>query len=280
MEKISNETRAVLFACYTAKSRSVENFVPAHTACYVQSGVLEFQLPDTRLCFKAGESFFVKGNSLARTTKYPGEDGEFRSISVYFNQDMLKDFAAENNLIKDTHCAVVPEVTALQDDKMLTNYFTSLSVYEAGQVPEALLHVKLSEGLILLLARYPELKNVLLDFSTPGKIDLEEFMVRNYKFNVEMKHFAHLTGRSLAAFKRDFEKIFHTSPSRWIQQKRLEEARYLIKDKGMKPSEVYLEVGFENLSHFSFAFKKSFGVAPSYIQHFDSLSSKPADVSM
>jgi AraC-like DNA-binding protein len=30
----------------------------------------------------------------------------------------------------------------------------------------------------------------------------------------------------------------------------------------MRPSEVYLEVGFENLSHFSFAFKKTFGLTP------------------
>ncbi|WP_084153028.1 helix-turn-helix domain-containing protein [Pedobacter jeongneungensis] len=30
-----------------------------------------------------------------------------------------------------------------------------------------------------------------------------------------------------------------------------------------KYTEVYLQVGFEDLSHFSFAFKKAFGMAPS-----------------
>jgi len=39
----------------------------------------------------------------------------------------------------------------------------------------------------------------------------------------------------------------------------------LIKEKGSKPSDVYLEVGFEDLSHFSYAFKNAFGVAPSKI---------------
>lgn len=78
-----------------------------------------------------------------------------------------------------------------------------------------------------------------------------------------MKRYAYLTGRSLAIFKRDFQKTFHTSPNRWIQQKRLEEAYYLIKEKGRKPSEVYLEVGFETLSHFSYSFKQFFGVNPS-----------------
>lgn len=120
-------------------------------------------------------------------------------------------------------------------------------------------------GVLILLKVNPTLKNVLFDFSEPGKIDLEAFMLQNFHFNVAMKRFAYLTGRSLATFKRDFEKIFHASPSRWLQQKRLQEAYYLIKEKGRKTSDVYLEVGFEDLSHFSFAFKKAYGVAPSAV---------------
>ncbi|MBS1566891.1 MAG: helix-turn-helix transcriptional regulator, partial [Bacteroidetes bacterium] len=98
-----------------------------------------------------------------------------------------------------------------------------------------------------------------------GKIDLEAFMNSNFHFNVELKRFAYLSGRSLTTFKRDFEKTFHTTPSRWLQRRRLQEAYHLIKEKGRKCSEVYLEVGFEDLSHFSYAFKKTFGVAPSAI---------------
>jgi len=45
-------------------------------------------------------------------------------------------------------------------------------------------------------------------------------------------------------------------------QKRLKEAYFLMDKKGFKASDVYIEVGFEDLSHFSFAFKKQFGLAP------------------
>ncbi|WP_255459146.1 helix-turn-helix domain-containing protein [Mucilaginibacter lacusdianchii] len=34
-----------------------------------------------------------------------------------------------------------------------------------------------------------------------------------------------------------------------------------------RPSDVYLEVGFENLSHFSFSFRKLFGMTPSELQN-------------
>jgi AraC-like DNA-binding protein len=43
-------------------------------------------------------------------------------------------------------------------------------------------------------------------------------MNNNYKFNVSIERFALLTGRSLSAFKRDFEKIFNDTPSHWLVQ--------------------------------------------------------------
>lgn len=87
-------------------------------------------------------------------------------------------------------------------------------------------------------------------------------MIKNYKFNVNLERFAFLTGRSLSAFKRDFEKTFNDTPSRWLIQKRLDEAWFLLNKKNKKASDIYLDLGFEDLSHFSFAFKKRFGHSP------------------
>ncbi|HEV2481618.1 MAG TPA: AraC family transcriptional regulator, partial [Puia sp.] len=70
------------------------------------------------------------------------------------------------------------------------------------------------------------------------------------------------TGRSLAGFKRDFQKTFGMSPRQWLLEKRLTEARHLIERKNKRPSGIYLDLGFESLSHFSHAFKKKFGKAP------------------
>tara|TARA_Y100000815_G_C13319881_1_gene491891 strand:- start:1184 stop:1615 length:432 start_codon:yes stop_codon:yes gene_type:complete len=134
------------------------------------------------------------------------------------------------------------------------------------QVSITLGKLKVQEAIELLLQAKPELKDFLFDFSDPHKIDLEKFMSLNYQFNVPVEVFAKLTGRSLAGFKRDFQKTFGTSPRKWLQEKRLSEAHYQIKKYNKKPSEIYLDLGFESLSHFSNSFKNKYGLRPSQIK--------------
>ena len=75
------------------------------------------------------------------------------------------------------------------------------------------------------------------------------------------------TARNTTALAHcDFRKAFHTTPQKWLTQKRLELAHYQLGEKHRKPGDVYIEVGFENLSHFSFAFKKHFGYTPSELK--------------
>jgi len=90
-------------------------------------------------------------------------------------------------------------------------------------------------------------------------------MNQNYMFNVSVASFAKLTGRSLSVFKRDFTKTFNTTPKQWLKEKRLGEAYYLIKHRQQKPADIYLDLGFENLSHFYASFKEKFGLTTSEV---------------
>ena len=139
--------------------------------------------------------------------------------------------------------------------------------FDAQQYPsKELMETKLHEAIFTLLQLKPDLGQVLFDFAEPWKINLEEFMCKNYKSDLSIEEFAHYTGRSLSSFKKDFANIFNITPSRWITKKRLEEAKSLMEKLGRKPADVYLEVGFKNLSHFSTAFKKEFGFSPSFLR--------------
>jgi AraC-like DNA-binding protein len=130
-------------------------------------------------------------------------------------------------------------------------------------LPREIASLKITEAISILRSINNGIDNVLANFEEPGKIDLIAYMEKNFMFNLPLEKFGYLTGRSLTTFKRDFSKAFNTTPQRWLTQKRLELAHYQFVQKKKKPIEVCYEVGFENLSHFSYAFKKQFGYAPS-----------------
>jgi AraC-like DNA-binding protein len=254
----------ILYSCYAHVSRGGEQFVPQHVFSYVYSGNQEVYLGGKNYHYQAGDFRFFQKNQLCRFVKNPPVGGEFKSISIMMDQDTLRSLSAEHHLHMSQ--PYTGEGTFhLQPTPLLRSYIDSLSPYldENSEVNSAITLLKVKEAVMILVQTNPVFKDILFDFSEPGKIDLEAYMNEHYKFNVDITRFAYLTGRSLATFKRDFERIFHTSPNRWLQQKRLTDAWYLIKEKGQKVSDVYMDVGFKDLSHFSFAFKKAYGVAPS-----------------
>lgn len=237
-------------------------FISDHGFCCILSGTLTVSDGISTRTFQAGDCLFYPKDHLARFIRRPAKSVNFSSITIVLDYETLMSFSQEHGYTmheKPANRAVV----LLAPDTLLRSYLDLLLLYLKTDVQEPLMQLKKKEAVMLLLHEYPELKNVLFDFTAPVKTDLEAFMEQNYKYNVELKQFAYLTGRSLATFKRDFKKIFNTSPNRWLQQKRLEEAYQLIKEKRQMPSRVYIDVGFESLSHFSHSFKGFFGLNPS-----------------
>jgi len=261
-----NRMPQIAYSCYYTMSREGEQFAQEHVFSYLISGTLTLNDGNREYVFREGDFRLCKRNQLMKFVKRPPENGEFKTISLYLDQELLRGLGMQFGYKVEKPYAG-EGVIEVHPNPLLKSYIESLATYQ--QLPQAgneeLFTHKLREAVLILLQTNPHLKDVLFDFSEPGKLDLEAFMNKNFHFNVELKRFAYLTGRSLATFKRDFEKIFHISPSRWLQQRRLQEAHYLIKEKGRAPSEIYLDLGFEDLSHFSFAFKKKFGVAPSRV---------------
>ena len=266
MPQLIKKPSAIAYSCYATSSRDGEQFIPAYAFSYQVSGTMIMSDGNKEYIFKPGDFRFGRRNQLMKFNKLPPEGGEFKSFSVHFDQPFLRNLSIETGYRSEKQIGG-DAVIYLKPAPLYKNYFDSLLPYlQLNEEADAgLIALKLKEAILLLLKINPEMKDILFDFSEPGKIDLEAFMNKNFHFNVDLNRFAYLTGRSLATFKRDFEKLFHLTPSRWLQQRRLQEAHYLIKEKGKTASDIYLDLGFEDLSHFSFAFKKQFGAAPTKI---------------
>ncbi|ANI90701.1 hypothetical protein A9P82_09180 [Arachidicoccus ginsenosidimutans] len=251
----------LLYSCEYQQKRGHEQFVEEHALGYLISGESKFFTNEGTFVAKEGTIGLLRKNQLVKSLKLPSESGQpFKSINIFLDQETLRKYASANNIGKVEPYAGATMID-LSNNIFLKGYFESLIPYVENpqKLTQKIAELKTNEAIELLLQTNPSLKSFLFDFQEPHKIDLEAYMNRNYHYNVPLKNFAKLTGRSLATFKRDFQKIFSLSPEKWLQQKRLQLAHYLIAEKHQKPSEVYLEVGFENLSHFSDSFKKMFG---------------------
>lgn len=95
-----------------------------------------------------------------------------------------------------------------------------------------------------------------------SKINIEDVMLNNFQYNLRIEEFAILCGRSLSAFKRDFKKIYKTTPSSWLKDMRLQYSKQLLFESDFNVNEICFESGFINNSHFIRAFKAKYNLPP------------------
>ena len=162
-------------------------------------------------------------------------------------------------------------VMHLNTSETLETFFLSMSSYFSStkEPDKRLLELKFRE-LILTLADDPLNAELLSYFCSlmnePQSISLQRIMDDNYCFNLTLEQYAELCNRSLSAFKRDFQKVMHTTPGKWLLGKRLNHAFQLLSNKNKHVNEIAFESGFENASHFTRAFKERYQTTPSAIR--------------
>jgi AraC-like DNA-binding protein len=255
----------IFYSYFSAQRKEKVGFFEHSTLVLQVSGHFSLETAVQKISMTSGQMLLIRKNQLGEITKSPLEGESYQTIIICLTADLLRQFALEEKIETGQRKYTGPPNVLIPKNDFLHGFFQSIIPYvqhPEEQVTKDMGLLKVREAVQLLLHSMPELKDFLFDFSEPFKMDLEKFMLSNFHFNVPVEKFAQLTGRSLAGFKRDFQKTFDMSPRHWLQERRLTEARHLIEHKQKKPSAIYLDLGFESLSHFSHSFKKKFGKAP------------------
>lgn len=258
----------VFMTCVMDEIYTWENVYPEHILAYVFSGELVITYGSDTLTFVAGDTVLVPKNQLSRSIKKPVDGEPFKCLTILLPDEKLRDFYL-NRMILETWAENIARQRPVKSHPLLNSFFESLLPYFEMQdeLPEKLVAIKIQELLTIVDTVDKRVSTILGTFSEIGKIDLEKYMEEHYMYNLPLDKFAFLTGRSLTTFKSDFKKAFNNTPRKWLTQKRLDLAHYKLDKEKQKTSDVYLSVGFENLSHFSFAFKKAYGYSPSQLNN-------------
>lgn len=254
----------IFFSYYSAMRKEKVAFMEDNTLVLQVLGRFTLETTNQRISMEGGEMMLIRKNQLGEISKMPLDEQGYQTIVIRLKEDLLRKIALEEQIEIGQKYAG-PSNVLIPGNDFLQAFFQSLLPYVRHPDKKITTEVgmlKIKEAVYLLLDVMPGLREFLFDFSEPYKMDLEKFMAGNFHYNIPVEQFARLAGRSLAGFKRDFQKIFGMAPRQWLLERRLAEARHLIEKKNKKPSAIYLDLGFESLSHFSHSFKKKFGKAP------------------
>ncbi|AOM76884.1 helix-turn-helix domain-containing protein [Pedobacter steynii] len=257
-------TPDIKLSCYEDKLFKSDIIFDHHMLIWFISGETKIVQAEESHRFKTGDIFLIPRNQPATIINFPKDGMPHKTVVMLLSAKTLRDFYA--NIKITTSITPIPKICSFNSHPLLESCLSSLIPYfEMEELPEHIAALKITEAISILRAIDPGIDGILANFEEPGKVDLARFMEKNYMFNMTMEKFGYLTGRSITTFKRDFKKTYNTTPQKWLTQRRLELAHYMISEKRKKPTEVIFEVGFENLSHFSFIFKKQFGYAPTQL---------------
>jgi AraC family transcriptional regulator, exoenzyme S synthesis regulatory protein ExsA len=246
----------------------------------LQQNLFSFLLEGEKTVHYAGIQVNIKphqflllaaGNCLM-SEKLATKGGRYRSILFSFDNSILADFFSRHPQVRRTASGKIQEVPFLlfEKDPFLINYTESLGyMLASGQsVSDNMQRVKLEELLLYLSENHPGQIQKLQNVSMQAAEDLliRQAVTANIDNNITVEELAFLCNTSLSTFKRKFAAIFGTSPNKWLLEKRMQKAAQMLRQGKYKASEIYYELGYENLSSFIQSFKQVHGITPRQYQ--------------
>lgn len=216
--------------------------------------------PDHILLLAAGNYLY--------TERFPGS-GQLKSILIFFDDAVLQSLNPPDSADQSAEEPSSPKASLVlfPKDDYLKAYINSLQALltPEGHLPLYMQSLKLSELLLYLRGKYPRLFASFqsIAFRQPAERRIRQIVQDNLMNNLSISELAFLCAMSPATFKRKFAALYHTSPQKWMQKRRLQVAADWLSRKKARPADIYLAIGYESHSSFSQAFKAYFGVVPS-----------------
>jgi AraC-like DNA-binding protein len=233
---------------------------------FLQVGKKQVHFAGTSVAVNKAQSLLLKkGNWL--WTELLDVEAIYYCKLFFFSEKKLIDFLSKYTKDVKPYKEDVPYFV-IENDAYIAAFISSLSsnTFKNHSYSDALLVLKFEEIMLYLLNKYGNkfeyyLHSLISKEVSPFKNVVES----NVHSNLKLAEIAFLCNMSLSTFKRQFTNEYNEPPGKWLQDKRLQKAKELLQTGNLKASDIYLSIGYNNLSNFSVAFKNKFGVSPTDI---------------
>jgi len=237
-------------------------------ACFLhfKRGQLNLASATGKTQIEASESVLLNcGNYFADFIQH-SSGGTIEIIAIHLYPDLLKEIYHTENPPSLKPGYIKIDSKKIQNTVFITQFVNGLNIYFENPtlVTTELLILKLRELIFLLLQtdKASTIADLFDQLFTPREVKLKDIVQTHLFSDMTIGELATLAGQSLSSFKRNFQKKYNDSPANYIRIKRLNEAQKLLRISTLSISEICYHVGFNDLSHFSKAFKKHIGISP------------------
>ena len=245
-----------------------------HVLSFLVEGQKEVHFSNKSVSINTNQSLLIaSGNFLM--TEHIGNT-YFRCLLFFFHQKNVDDFFLKYpHLISERKINSKPEFEPyfrLEKDEFIIHFINSLAhIFNLkNSISQKILRLKFEEIMLYLTDKYNDeflnyLKSLLVD---ERKLSFKTIIEKNVYTNLNLEEIAFVCNMSLSTFKRQFVQIYQVSPGKWFQRIRLNKAREILSSNKVKPSEIFMDFGYDSLSNFSIAFKNEFGYSPKQVHSF------------
>jgi|GEM_PF-2603028 AraC-type DNA-binding domain-containing proteins len=207
----------------------------------------------------AGEfAFFQKNNYIMSQIL---EDNEYESLLIFVNDDILKQ---------------IQRFEVTQYPAMQIPYYKGNTVsYMTGEIEvigKLLKENKTGYDTIIDMKIRELLQYILIEDSTHqfagflsrilNECTLSQYMEEHYESIGTIEEIAIQLNMSVSTFKRKFQEVYHCTPHKWLNDKRLDKAKELLCITDYSATDICFICGFQSLTTFINQFKGKYGTAP------------------
>src|SRR6478672_3217356 len=187
-------TGDIKLSCYEDKFFKSDIMFDHHMLIWFISGETKIVQADATYIFEKGDIFLIPRNQLATIINYPKDGQPHKTVVMHLSTNRLRDFYA-NRSIKLTP-GKSHKIYSFNNHPLLESCLASLVPYfDMKDIPRDIASLKITEAISILRSLDKDIDSVLANFEEPGKIDLIDYMEKNFMFNLPMEKFGYLTGR-------------------------------------------------------------------------------------
>lgn len=264
------------------------HYHPELQLAYILQGTGDLFIGDSITSFHPGTLFLIGSNQSHLFKSDPeffeeDETKKSQSISVFFHEQSLgqgffdiSEMSTVRHLMERSkrgikfHSAIAEEVGPRMNRLMNKKGFDRF--IEVLDILNLLSQTSEYEYLAEVSSPHPP-----TDQESRRVNDVINYILNNYKENIELETIADIAHYSKAAFCKFFKQRTRKTFSQFLNEVRISQACKLLQQTDMNISRIGYESGYNNISHFNRQFKKHTGLTPrEYAKKYEQSMSDPS----